>query len=225
MIVYKKGWYSVCNCETLNLKLTKQNELVDDLAEQVKKYIFILKKEEDEFTRYETIRKTWIRINTYNETEGLIQKKMPILRKFTFDYYRIQNLIIFHSGINKVLAIIRYLNNEFKSKINIPKSIDLKIFLNELEKSSIKYTLIEGMIINHKLKGSSIGNFHFKNLTEQDYNDLFSQDDSYLSWIKLNVQGYSRNIDMILYLNGTFYQKRKDKMLSNVLEVYFNFLK
>ncbi len=225
MIIYKKGWYSVCNCENLNLKLTNQKEIVDDLAEKIKKYIFILKKKEDEFIRYETIRKIWIRIDSYDETEGLIQRKIPILKKFTFDYYGLENLIIFHSGLNKVRTIIRHLNNEFKSKINIPKSIDLKIFLKELEKSSINYTLKEGMIINHKLKGNSIGNFHFKNLTEEDFNDLLNQEDLYLSWIKINVQGRVKNLDIILYLNGTFYHKKKDEILSDILGIFFNFIR
>ena len=116
MIIYKKGWYSVCNCENLNLELTKKKEIVSDLAEKVKKYIFILKKKEDEFIRYETIRKTWIRIDSYDETGGLIQRKMTILKRQTFDYYGTKNLIIFHSGINKVRSVIRYLNNELNQK-------------------------------------------------------------------------------------------------------------
>lgn len=225
MKVYNRGWYAVCSCEEFNIQTSEENYILDDLENKTKKYIFVLLHKFKEFTRFESIKKSWIKISLYNESQGFYQQKTPILKKTTFDYYQKKKLIIFHSGVNKVSNIIKFLNREFNSKIIIPNTIDLKLLLKELKTSNIQYYLIEGMIINHKLPGDSIGNFHFKNLTRKDYDIFINQDHSFLSWIKLNIQGFKRNIDIILYLNGTFYLKDKDDKISDVLKIYFKLIK
>ena len=131
--ISKKKWYSVCYCEQLNLNLTKQKDFINDLNDTNKKFVFIQKSKSKDFIKYELNRKTWIKVDSYEETKGIIQRRIPIIKKTNFNHYETIKLIIFHTGISKIRMIIRYINNESKSKLIILKNIDLKLFLKELK--------------------------------------------------------------------------------------------
>lgn len=222
MLGYEKGWYSLCTCENLDIETIDSDDLINALETEEKKHFFLEIYRNEIYTRYQSIRKTWIRIDVFDIKEGLLKKVIPVISRYYFDYYFKKNLIIFHTGINKIRSIIRYLNNTFKSEIQIPKNVDLKEFLQKLRSSEINYKLIEGKIINFKLSGGTIGNFHFKILSQNEYSNVIEQKNTYISWIGLNFEGEGENFGVKFYSNGTYYQTRSDETIFKILDIFIS---
>lgn len=222
MLGYEKGWYSLHICENLDIETIDSDDLVNALETEEKNFFFLEKYRDEIYTRYQSIRKTWIRIDVYDIKEGLLKKVIPVINRYYFDYYFKKNLIIFHTGTNKIRSIMRYLNNKFDSKIHIPENINLKTFLQRLKASEINYRLIEGKIINFKLSGGTIGNFHFKNLSQKEYPNVIEQKNTYISWIGINFEGERENFSVKFYSNGTYYQTRSDETIFKILDIFIS---
>jgi len=144
------------------------------------------------------------------------------LKKYTFDYYFKEEWIIFHSGIAKIENAIKYLNKTTKTQIIILKDVNLVVFLKKLSNQKIKYFLLEGTIINYETEGGTIGNFHFKGITEKDKAYLLNQNKSYLSWITFRIIDDLKSFNLIFYSNGTFYQNKNNKYIFKLLNIYIN---
>ncbi|MHA1285456.1 MAG: hypothetical protein ACTSQP_23375 [Promethearchaeota archaeon] len=222
MSVYDKGWYSICTCENLDIETIDSDDLINVLETEKNKIYFLEKYRNEIYTRYQSIRKTRIKIDVYDVKKGLLKKVIPVINRYYFDYYIKKKLIIFHTSINRIRSIVRYLNNTFKSKIYISKNIDLKDFLQKLKSSGINYRLNEGNIINFKLSGGTIGNFHFKNLTQHEYSYVIEQKNTYISWLKLYFEGESENFSVKFYSNGTYYQTRSDDTIFKILDIFIS---
>lgn len=222
MLEYKKGWYSICLCKKLDVDITEETNLSKSIKDDSYKYIFLKIFDNDAFSRYQVIRKSWILIESYSETTGLTKKKIPVLRRFTFDYYSKEKRIIFHSGILKIESAIEFMKKSTNTEIKILKNVNLTHFLEKLSKLNIRFKLLEGTIINYELKGGTVGNLHFKGITKEDKSDIFSQKDIYLSWIKINVNNENYLSNFIFYSNGTFYQNMENSIIVKLLDIYIN---
>ena len=222
MFVFEKGWYSIAICHKLKIETIDLESVSYELNKKEKKFIFLKSFEKEQLTRYKSLRKTWIRIDYFDEEKGLIKKKVPVIKSYILDYFKNKDLIIFHSGANQISNIVKYLNKNSNLKIILPRYLDLKLFLNKLKSSEIKFSLLEGNIVNYKLTGGTIGSFHFKKLNEIDLNDIMNQSNSFLSWIKLNIGGKLLNYDIEFYSNGTYYHTKSDNTIFNILKIYLN---
>lgn len=222
MLEYKKGWYSICLCKKLDLDIIEKEEIPEAIADESIKYFFLKSFENDTIERYQIIKKSWVIIESFISTEGLIKKKIPILKRFTLDYYFKNDVVIFHTGFVKIENIIKYLVNSTQTQIFFIKNSSLFTFLKKLNELKVDYKLIEGMLINYELEGGTMANIHFKRITQKDKSMIFNQRNIYLSWIKISVIGKENSFELTLYSNGTFYQNKNDPLIFKLLHLYLS---
>lgn len=219
---YKTGWYSICLCKNFDIPIMEEEKLSEPINDDSIKYIFLKAFEGENFVRYIIIRKSWVLVDSYTKRMGLTRKKISILKKFTFDYFYKKEIIIFHSGMAKVESTIRYLNKTTKSQIIILKDVNLIEFIKKIKNQNNNFVLLEGTLINYVSEGGTIGNFHFKGITEKDKTKILNQSKSYLSWIKIRIINELKSFSFIFYSNGTFYQSKNNKYLFKLLNLYIN---
>lgn len=219
---YNSGWYSICICNNFEIPFIEEENLSETLNNDSIKYVFLRSFIGEDFERYLIIRKSWVLIDSYNRGTGLTRKKISILKKFTFDYFYNKKIIIFHSGIAKIESAIKYLNTTTLCNITILKDIDLFEFIKKLSSNEFNFVLLEGTLINYESEGGTIGNFHFKGITEKDKTKILNQNKSYLSWIKIRIINELKSFEFIFYSNGTFFQNNYNKYLFKLLTLYIN---